>query len=388
MGSEAVWLSTRILARLVLMAAALMVAAALFVGHFCVAPPELRRPVLPQYQTVNRHLFKPDPNGLLLLNADRGTTERIALPHADQFQYGSWSPWRDRRGHAQVVGLWAGPSGTGSSLMMGLIRYAVPGWQVIDRVELDCVPSSPPCWFPDMTARVIFSGWDGRLYQFSFESLKAGGSGRDPEGEGVLRPLTWKNQPPQRMTLIMAPNWPADPRLKGRILASLTFIRPNWREHRFRRETLSQLWWLKLNPEGTVIEEAGPLVTQSNSSSDETVIIEDQPVCAVAPDGRAVLAYLTRDEFESGYRLRLAPLSIDDSTGIPSLDEALAVDLVSGLPSSPPAFSPDGRWVHVVANPASASVRVERFSVLDALAEPRSHLLASQGPPRLPRSRL
>jgi hypothetical protein len=111
------------------------------------------------------------------------------------------------------------------------------------------------------------------------------------------------------------------------------------------------------------------------------MVVEDLPVVSTLPDGRLLLAYLACGESEIGHRLRLAPMTIAGPSSVPSVDEAAAVELSGRFFLSLPAFTGDGRWVYAVTRPAREPVRVERFSVTDALLRSPAQALVSEPPP-------
>src|SRR5206468_569384 len=123
---------------------------------------------------------------------ETGEIRRFRSPTGDRFDYASCSPWQDEEGQYQVVGRWSELSADGPSADVdefGLARYTLPSGRVLDRVPLDVVPASPPCWFPGFTARVLYAASDGLLYRLSFEGdtpRRAGDPPPKPE------PVEWR----------------------------------------------------------------------------------------------------------------------------------------------------------------------------------------------------
>ena len=95
---------------------------------------------------------------------------------------------------------------------------------------------------------------------------------------------------------------------------------------------------------------------------------ERLPNLGRTPDGRIVVAFLSREEEEGDWHLRLAPVELDPESGDPYLAPARPHDLQSGLAVCTPAFSPDGTSVYAVLRAQAGTPTLSRFSVIDALA--------------------
>lgn len=373
------WLPLKALARLFVTTAAVLTIIAITLGRYGIRQSDNRRMVPLRYQPVNIHLFQPHHNDLLMLDVETGMTEQIPIADSQVLKYASCSPWQDRWGRTHLVALWMGRSSPDKELAIGLTRYALPGREVLDRVEMDVLPASSPCWSPDTTARILFAGLDGQLYRFSFE----GSRGLDPaDNTPRPRPLLWKTKPPAGLIAISAPNWPADPRLGGKILAAATFAHKEYTPQLApRRESQTELWWLQLSRDGSAIMAAGPLISKEPADSAERMTVEDLPVISTLSDGRLLLAYLVCGESESHYRLRLAPLTIQGPSSLPSAKEQDAVEFSGKFLLSPPAFSGDGRWLYAIPHSAQRPIRVERFSVADALAKQSTQVAVTEPTP-------
>src|SRR5262249_4930527 len=155
----------------------------------------------------------------------------------DRLEYGACSPWRDDQGECQVVGRWMqrrrGDPKDCACDAFGLARYALPSGRVLNRVALDAVPTSHPCWFPDMSERVVYAAGDGCLHRLDFNA--ADQDGEDP----APRPVTWRCPPPGKKVVICDPVWPTDPRFGRRLVVSIQF-----REGSTTEVTPGRLWWL------------------------------------------------------------------------------------------------------------------------------------------------
>src|SRR5262249_28483870 len=140
---------------------------------------------------VNGYLVGDETPGCRFLDPETGQYSRMAIPDGDSLLFAQASPWRDGRGRSQVVGRWMGRDrDDGGARGFGLARYSYPSGEVLDPLPVDVAPASPPAWFPDLSARLIYAGTDGRLYRIAFEDE----AGR-PTGRGeALRPvpLSWQ----------------------------------------------------------------------------------------------------------------------------------------------------------------------------------------------------
>jgi hypothetical protein len=243
----------------------------------------------------------------------------------------------------------------------------MPEGKLIERIPLETLPDSRPCWFPGNAARILFAGTDGQLYRYDFDD----GPGLPVDGTTAPRPLQhvpWRTTTPvPRGLFITNPSWPTDPRLGGRIMVSmLDYTRPV----DLVKLMGVQLWWLKLDPTGTSIEAAGRMATPAAAASEEIGEDERMPVLAAAPDGTLVVAYLALAGGDRrGWQLRLAEVVIDPVSGDPMVTPGTLRTLALGCGSTTtPSFSPDGRWVYVVAGGGSTPGRVARFDVTEVLA--------------------
>src|SRR5262249_29488597 len=156
----------------------------------------------------------------------------------------------DERGQAQIVARWTrmGNRDIGHSAeAFGLARFTVPDGKIIERIPLETLPASRPCWFPGQAARILFAGGDGQLYGYDFDD----GPDRPIDRTNDPRPvqhIPWRTTTPVPGRLFIAtPFWPTDPRLDGRILVSMM----DYSRSAARGELQGvQLWWLKLDPTG------------------------------------------------------------------------------------------------------------------------------------------
>jgi hypothetical protein len=314
-------------------------------AHFRLAAP-------PAFGVINGFLLQGGGCGPRFVDAETGALRAFRVPDGDRFEYGACSPWRDDQGECQVVGRWMRHRCAGSNGYVygacGLARYALPSGRVLSQVALDAVPTSHPCWFPDMSERVLYAAGDGRLYRVDFGA--ADQDGEEPES----RPVAWRCRPPAKKVMIRDPVWPTDPRFGGRLVVSLQLREGNGPE-----VVPGRLWWLALSPDGGSIVAAGPLTDPGLGAVGPSRWEERYPNLAKAPDGRLALAYLAREGGAVCWQLRLAPVTTDDRGGPPAVATGAARAVTGGHLPSLPAFSADGRWVFgiLTSGPAGQVVR-------------------------------
>jgi hypothetical protein len=378
----------RSLLRIVLTSMAVITVLAVAVGRASRVPEGERSVERVRFEPISAHLYpEADPTqGPRMLNLDTGAIERVRLDLKDRLGYGSCSPWRDGRGRTHVVGLWRSEE-FGDEHPMGLLRVSLPDGEVLNRLSAISMPNSPPCWFPGTSSRILYSGWDGVLYTLSFEDADAQPTaGRDPVDLMKPRAVTWRNRPlPGPLPLLTDPHWPTDPRLKGKILASVTLIEPFKAEEDRER---SQLWWFQLNDEGTEIVASGRLIRPIPRTTPDPVIEERLPRLATAPDGSLVLAYLIRKAGKLEVTLRMARLTVDEATGVPDVDEAETVDVADGCTTASPAFSTDGTRVYSMPRLTHAPARARAHEVATILArvpQPKDRAIARSSTPASPK---
>jgi hypothetical protein len=351
-----------------------LTALALALGRGVPEATGVRYPATVRYQAINWYLFRQNDAAPRFLDAETGRLARVAFPGSGGLEYAACSPWFDERGESQVAGLWNDTAGKGGEhASLGLARYTFPGRQLLDCVPIDVIPNSHLCWYPETTPRVLFAATDGQLYSLAFAEPRADGASVSREPDRLQR-VVWRCSPPgDGVTWISDPSWPADPRLGGRVLVALRTRAPLDSKGHCSR---SGLWWLQLSPGGTHIEAAARLTTPDSD------VEEHWPVLRPSHDGGLTLAYLVRRDGLSGLRLRLAAVTLDQKTGAPSAVRPLDLSPDPVCLPTPPVFSTDGRWIHVLADAAPTPVRVDRFSVDAILARdvapaPPSHLAAT-----------
>jgi len=348
------------LVRLVLFGFAALTALAVALGRMTTESAEgwSAKPV--RYHAINWYLFQTDDPSPRFMDSETGQIVDIPLGKSGYHKYLSCSPWQDAHGQAHVVGLpgvfgTTTPDNDGFGHDIVLARYTFPEGRLLDQVPLESIiPTSAPCWFPDASPRILFGAADGRLYRLSFPGRRAT-SAEDSDDLLHPVPLVWDCPPPGKGKIWLTdPSWPAEPRLDGKVIVSLTFsgeIGPN------AEPAGAQLWWLQLSPDRRAIQQAGRLIVPGLESS------QRWPVISTSRDREIHLAYLARRRGEPGWRLRTATVQIDPVSGHPCAESSEPRDQQGeGLPV-PPAFSADGRWVQITTKHGHAPVLVERFAL-------------------------
>lgn len=339
--------------RLIAATAVVVFAVAVVIGRSSPIVPEQHRPATPRHQPVDGTVVLKGVADLRLLDLQSGELEPVRVPGSDLVGSAACSPWQDSRGRVHLVGLWRSRDANGYSAGSGLARYALPGVEELDRVELEVPPRGPVCWFPGTEARVLFIGLDFRIYSFSFDER---GDATGP------KELIWRMRPPVNGRPMVANlTWPSDPRLGGRAFVSLNI-----------GERDESLWWLELDPDGTAIERSGRLILTAPGGGSEPVSRELFAGISAAPDGGLVAAYFATRRGHAEYQLRIGPVVIDAETGAPRVEESDTVVVAEDRAAHPPAFSPDGRWVYSIPRAGRMPGRAERHSVVDVLARRRA----------------
>jgi hypothetical protein len=312
----------------------------------------------PHYGVINGFVLDQWPGAARLLDSGTGEVSKFRAPDGDRFEYGACSPWSDGEGESQVVGRWmrretsAARPGEKRFEAFGLARYSLPSGRVLNRLALDAVPSTHPCWFPDMTARVIYTGGDGRIYCVDFDEAERSGVD-DPAPREVL----WRCKRPGEGLMVRDPVWSSDSRLGGRLVASVQY-RVEGREHDL---TMNRLWWFQLSSDGVAITAAGPLTDPETGLVGADVHEERFPNIAKAPDGRLMLAYMTRGPREPLWTLRLGTLDlVDDASAPPVVHGKESRVLAKRQAGELTPFSADGRGVFGVAHDESVG-RLVRY---------------------------
>jgi hypothetical protein len=339
------------------------VATAVAVGRYYVPEGRHLRREAVALREVNGYLVGDESPGCRFLDPETGRYARMAIPGGDSLLFAQVTPWRDGRGRSQVVGRWMGRDrGDGGARGFGLARYSYPSGEVIDRIPVEVAPAAPPAWFPDLSARLIYAGTDGRLYRLAFEDEEGRSAGRDEELRPV--PLSWQCTPPGVGRVhVEDPSFLTVPALRGRLVVA---IRQQADLPDGRVFLPSQIWWLELNPRATAIVAAGRLTVPDVAKDPMPVVEERMPSIAAAADGTPMLAYLSRAGGYHDWQIRLGPVTIDPETRAPKAVVADSLLIAEKSAAVAPAFSPDGRWLNGVILPERSRSEAERFAVVGA----------------------
>ncbi len=343
----------------------------LAVGISHLDPPNATRRFLQPATNVsiNDYFLKISDRQPRWIDSETGKLTVIPVEADDVLEAASCSPWVDDSGKRQVVGRWSNRTWRGPKTVchaFGLGRYSFPDGRLLNQVHCETVPVGPPCWFPGTQARVVFAAGDGQLYRFEFEpaepSLALVETG---EAEDQLpTPITWGCPMPGVGTVFIGDiSWPTDPRMGGRLVASMRIQALD--ATGTRQYTRTRIWSLKLNVEGTQIIEAAPLI-----AADNPISIKDgderSPVVANLPDGSLGLAY-TRQVLGTGaWTVHLATLTTDAHHRLVPTPETRVRAFQRFSQPAPVTFSSDGRWINVLVNRAADTKDVvARFSTLN-----------------------
>ena len=239
-----------------------------------------------------------------------------------------------------MVAQWVSFEGRGIDALpsgAGIARYSIPDGEVLDRVPLESPPTSPPCWYPGTEARVLYAAGDGWLYHYNFDEP---GDGPGQDGGNRASSAGLAGPPPGLETVVFFhPTWPTDPRLRGRLIVSLSGLEGSGKGSRF---TPAKLWWLQLDPGGTTVEAAGRLTVPG---ADDEGLDERRPEVTTTPDGGLVLSYRACPRGAIGGQPRLATIAFDPATHVPIALLTAPDAPAEGGPPIAPRSSADGRQV-------------------------------------------
>jgi hypothetical protein len=317
----------------------------------------------PRYCAYDGLLFSSERHPPRLLDRETGVVATLTLSGTELFEHLDCSPWHDEAGHFCLVGRWVRRRGGGSqalALAVGLAWCRFPGGTIVDRMTLDPVPSSNPCWYPDGSGRVLFAE-GGQLYSVAFQG-KDTAAGTGSEEARQPRPLNWRVGPPGRgVDFIHDLHWPSDGALALRclVLASLTVLEPG--ASTLGRE--ERLWWLDLGRDGTEIEAAGPVIVPDPAEALPPRAQERFPVLGTTQDGKATLAYLAREHDCALWDLWLTPIASRPAGTARSLTSSAGRRVARNCLAAVPTFSADGRWIYVFRRSPGDAPRLERFPV-------------------------
>jgi hypothetical protein len=233
-----------------------------------------------------------------LIDRVDGRTRTIAPPEGELWHLVAPSPWQDEEGVVEAVGRFTRPRLRGrnsSDSTYGLVRFRLPDAEVIERIDLDVLPTSRPAWSPVDDGHVLIGAGDGRLYSYRFAPRdEAAGLIATPERQATvgadLVAVEWECPTPGSAEPYLSdPVWPTIPEMQNLVVVSLstTTAGPGG-EPRFGT---TSPWWLELSFDGERIVAAGPLIDPSDDPDAAVDVLRRFP-SVERRDGRLQLAYL------------------------------------------------------------------------------------------------
>jgi hypothetical protein len=281
-----------------------------------------------------------------LVDLATGRSTAIHLPPGEDWSFLSVSPWRDSVGGLEAVGRWVS---RGQEIVWGWGLVRLSDGTVLDRIVLEKLPTSRPCWIPGRIRSLLFSNGDGRLSQCQLSPRGDAGDSWEAASDSPGRvveplPVDWRVRPPGLGEVYLAdPVWSADSRLRKWIIVALSLKR---RQAGMVVYQPSQLWWLEMSDQADAILAAGPL-SRAVGDESEPAAAERLPSLAVDPGGTIRLVWLAQRPGAGSWRLRSAVLRLDPETGRPQLDPELGATLGPDAPlaTAPPVISADGSRV-------------------------------------------
>ncbi len=286
-----------------------------------------------------------------LIERKSNRCETVPLPPENRWGQMSISPWPDAEGNTEAVCEALGDMDIKTDRpFWGLARLQLPEGNVIDKVNLDLLPTGRPCWVPARPGRVLFAAGDGRLYFYDFAGWDSNpGESVDQSAAGsnnnTASPVSWKGTSPLgRSVVITDPVWPSHPRLRSFVFASV-FARMR------HKQPMAKECWLRMSTDGDVIEESGLLrLPREKKAGDETEI-KCYPTVEMGRDGTVRLAYLRRNASDTSFQLEVVRLELDHENGHPRVPDLCTPRVLeSDCAQSPPLFSSDGMSLYIVSS--------------------------------------
>jgi hypothetical protein len=322
-----------------------------------------RRWEVPRFRPVNGELFASTRSPIL--DTETGELLDPEIPSSDIIDHAVASHWKDGQGRIHIAGRWHSVEGA-QTRAWGLARFAYPGGEVLDRMETEILLVGMPCWYSGTASRILFAGGDGRFYQFRFSGIEQWG-GSLGDDSGGPEALAWSSEIlPESRPVLFEPTWPADARFDRTVIVSAQTPPPPGASVR----GTNKLWYVRLSADGMTIEQAAPLLDPVIAREEGIDFSERFPAVATTGDGGLVLAFFARREDSEQFRLRLARLTVDETTGLPRVDGTRTVTLAEDQALTNPEFSVDGRWVYSAPRSRRDSGRpMVRYSVAESLPQ-------------------
>jgi hypothetical protein len=299
-----------------------------------------------------------------LVDRSTGSALPLALPEDEKWACLSVAPWRDQEGNLEAAGRWIRRNPTAEQAFCGLGLLRLGDTKVVDRIDLDVLPTGRPCWVPGRPGDLLFPAGDGLLYrcrltrgQDARTENGIGQRGTAHSGKSTLpRPVTWRCAVPgSGGTFVSDPVWSSAKELRRFVFVSLSL---QSRVDARRVYEHARIWWLEMNEHADEIVGAGRLTVPEPRSTGSRSMDERMPNVSVCPSGKLTVAYLTRAHENNSWRLNLAPLALDVRTGRPAIAGGPG-EVASDLQLIPPAFSTDGQIVFASAKDG----RIKKYPV-------------------------
>ena len=340
--------------------------------------PTHRTPAAPRQYGLNGNSFTPPQRQNFVLDGTSGELRPDRAASSDSPDFVTSSPWTDQNGGHELLGRLTVREG---SLATGtvLARFAEGETEPRSSVAVRPVISGRPCWLPSRPSRVLFPSGDGRLY---VTDLRPGDglatdAPADVVAEGAESPcrrVVWGCPAPGTGPPILGdPICPPVAALKGRLIVSLC---AGWQQGAKGGFGASELWWLQVGPDDATITAAGRLTVPDTGRPDVPLsetrgLRDDERLANVAalPDGRVVIAYLSRPPGRPEWALKVAPVQVDGS-GVPSVRVSDSAVVGDDVAVTLPPLSPDGRSVYRVRRLVPGRVPVVERVAIDGPVEP------------------
>ena len=348
------------LIRLIGLVSIVMVLAAIGVSRSLPKHSDFRSPVSPRYLPVDGWVLNNNNRNSYALDTETGQMSRLPIADGEVLDYAVCSPWPDEKGAVEIVGRVTRRSGVDlmkSLESVGLARFSLVEGATRGEVEVEPVIAGRPCWLWGSATKVIFPGGDAQLFLQDLAEA--------PESS-ASQALVWTCKPPGLGRVTMSdPVCPMIEAMKGCLVVSMAIERV---EDGRRAMGAHQLWWLKLDPEGSAIEAAGRLWREGNDEESNSHVGEWLPELVSLPDGRVVLAYLHHVEGSPRWSLRMSLVNVDPTDGTPSVSRSNVCQVADDCVRAPLGFSTDRQWIYRVSREPGVDGQVVRKRVQEALA--------------------
>lgn len=300
-----------------------------------------------------------DGSPVELVHRGEGRRRLLEVPGGDRWEYMTTSPTVAEDGSMEAVGRFAsavGDAGSNPEGLVGLVRVRLPQGEVLERMDLQVMPTGRPAWDPLDAGHVVFPGASGGLYSYRFTP----GASADESPASAVEAVEWRcERPGGTKAFIIDPVWPRHRDFRKYLLVSMTPVR--------RAGDLGPAppilpWWIELDDAGEAIVAAGPLVAPGDPAASEVTGRLRQPT-VIEHDGAVRLYYARRGESLNEIRICAAELELDPATGRPRIRPGTAGpvgDLPIGFGPMVPSL--DGRTAFTYSldggRPSSLPLRV------------------------------